>query len=36
MKYLETFESFNESYNKPRESKKRWSINYKRVVNTLF
>jgi hypothetical protein len=27
------WESFNESYNKPRAGKKRWSVKYKKSIN---
>lgn len=34
MKNILTFDSFiNESYNKPRGGKKRWSVKYKKTIN---
>lgn len=33
MIYIESYQSFCESYNKPRVGKKRWSMKYKRRIN---
>lgn len=33
MIHLKTFEELNESYNKPRVGKKRWSVKYKKSID---
>jgi hypothetical protein len=33
MKNILDWESFNESYTKPRSGKKRWSVKYKKSIN---